>query len=103
MLKGTAFGQVGGGSRLSGFRPVMRMVFTKIIVYVLQVRCGAKAGVFLQQTQGGVFHQTLGSVPALVAICASCTSCSGVKCNSHGFSVRENQVLEKAWGHTGYF
>jgi hypothetical protein len=49
---------------------------------------GTKAVVPLTQTQCGFFHQTLGSVAAVAAIC-SCASGSGAKYISMAFRLRK--------------
>jgi hypothetical protein len=53
-------------------------------------RGGGKLGVILKQAQDDVFTKCSGLVPVLVAICAICASCSGVKCTSIGFRIRKN-------------
>jgi hypothetical protein len=109
------------------------MVFSKVIVYVLQVRCGGgsppdahfqernicsrrasisssfyelaaiglgnpfpdrgpKAGDLLQQTQGGVFHQTLGVGPCLGGDLRKLRFLLRREMYFHGFRVRENQM-----------
>ena len=53
---------------------------------------GMEASIFLKQTQDGIFTNRSASVPASVAICASCASCSRVRCTSIAFRVRENPL-----------
>ena len=60
---------------------------------------GPEAGFFLKQAQRGVLHQAFRSVPDLLAICASCASCSVVKRTSMPLKIREERLRSNS--HTG--